>query len=73
MKAVYYVPLSVSISNYSLRKHHVIFPIGYTPTHTEIAHLDTINGLFKTRRAITHAQFKTQYRRLRESEVHLLE
>jgi len=67
--AQYFKPVSVTTTKFPLRKYHIIFVVSHTETHTRIAHLDTINGMFKTSRYITHAQFKNGYYPLTESEV----
>ena len=73
MKASFYAPLSVVNTIYALKKYHIIYPVEITDTHVDIAHLDTINGLFKTTRTITLHQFQNYYRPLRQTEVHLID
>lgn len=65
----YFKPISVITTKFPLKKYHVIFVVSHTDTHTRIAHLDTINGIYKTSRTITQAQFKNGYRPLNKSEV----
>ena len=64
----YFKPISVTVSRFPLKKHHIVFVHNVTPTHTRLSHIVTTPHYLNLK-SITHAQFKTGYRPLTESEV----
>ena len=72
MKATkFFKPVSVTVSQFPLKRHHIIFVISRTPTHTRIGHLQDFYGKSKMApsRTITNAQFKNGYNPMKISEV----